>query len=117
MIKDYYVGKQSTLTVKQEHFLKLHLRVKTYSISQEVAMYVMNRFGVKYTVTGITKLMHRLGFVYKKPKMVPGKADRVKQAEVLTIYQELKANKNPEDHIYFGDGCHPHHNPSPLMAG
>ena len=31
----------------------------------------------------MVKLLKRLGFVYKKPKVVPGKADGKRQAEFL----------------------------------
>ena len=59
LIEDYYVGKQSTLTSRQEHFLKLHLRVRTYLTTQEVAVYVKDRFGVTYSIGGMTKLLCR----------------------------------------------------------
>src|SRR3989344_973160 len=116
LIEDYYVGKQSTLTSRQEHFLKLHLRVRTYLTTQEVAVYVKDRFGVTYSIGGMTKLLHRLGFAYKKPKVVPGKADAAKQAAFLKEYQELKTTKQPKDHLYFVDGVHPHHNSIPAYG-
>jgi transposase len=116
LVKDYYVGKQSTLTAYQEHFLKLHLRIRTYLTTQDVAVYVDGRFGIAYSVGGMTKLLHRLGFTYKKPKVVPGKADALKQAEFLKAYRELQANKSSEDHIYFVDGVHPHHNAIPAYG-
>lgn len=116
LIKDYYVGKQPTLTAHQELFLKLHLRIRTYLSTQDVAIYVTGRFGVSYSVAGMTKLLHRLGFAYKKPKVVPGKADVLKQAEFLKAYRELQATKGADDHLYFVDGCHPHHNAIPAYG-
>lgn len=116
LIADCYIGRKPTLTAKQEHFLKLHLRIRTYLTTQEVAVYVTDRFGIKYSVGGMTKLLHRLGFAYKKPKVVPGKADALKQAEFLKTYQNLKETKNSEDQIYFVDGVHPHHNAIPAYG-
>jgi transposase len=52
-----------------------------------------------------------MGYVYKKPKLVPGKADAEKQRAFVACYEELKASKAPEDPIYFMDATHPHHNP------
>ncbi len=116
LIATHYTGKQSALTVKQEHFLKLHLRIRTYLTTQEIAIYVTDRFGVTYSVGGMTKLLHRLGFAYKKPKVVPGKADALKQAEFLKAYRELQDTKSSQDHIYFVDGVHPHHNAIPAYG-
>ena len=52
-----------------------------------------------------------MGYVYKKSKLVPGKADAEKQRAFVQCYEALKANKAPEDPIYFMDATHPHHNP------
>ena len=42
-----------------------------------IGSYVEQRFGVSYSEQGMTELLHRLGFAYKKPKAVGGKADAV----------------------------------------
>ncbi len=55
-------------------------------------------------------VLHRIGFVYKKTKVIPGKADRAKQEGFVEIYKELKEGKEEEDPIYFMDGVHPQHN-------
>jgi len=49
--------------------------------------------------------------VYKKPKLVPGKADRQAQEAFLDTYQELKENRGEDDVILFMDAVHPQHNP------
>ena len=110
LLKDHYVGKKSKLNKREERLLKFHLKIKTYRTSKEVVEYVAGRFGKEYSTRGIIKLLHRLGFVYKKPKIVPGKADREKQQEFIEQYEELKAKKSPEDRIYFADASHTHHN-------
>lgn len=58
--------------------------------------------------------MHRLGYVYKKPKLIPGKANAERQKEFVERYQNLKAEKAPDDPIYSMDATHPQHN---LVAG
>ena len=55
----------------------------------------------------MTELLHRLNYTYKKPKMVPGKADVKAQDEFIEHYQVLKATKGVNDPIYFMDGTHP----------
>jgi transposase len=76
-----------------------------------VAAWVEAEFGVVYTTSGMTALLHRLGFVYKKPKLVPGKADREAQEAHLAKYEALKKNKGENDVICFMDAVHPQHNP------
>ena len=55
----------------------------------------------------MTQLLHRIGFVYKKPKLVPGKMDAVKQTSFIKTYQELKAQLTADQAIYFMDSVHP----------
>lgn len=81
-----------------------------------MAKYIRDRFGVVYSIRGVTKLLNRIGFSYKKVKIVPGKADRTKQEEFVKTYEKLKKDKQKEDVIYFGDGCHPKHNPIPAYG-
>jgi hypothetical protein len=40
-------------------------------------------------------LLHRLGFVDKKPTLVPGKADPEARRACLAKYEDLKKNKAP----------------------
>jgi hypothetical protein len=73
-----------------------------------VAHYVQQTWNVAYSESGIRQLLHRLGFVYKKPKLIPGKADAARQRVFIEEYRKLKADEKPEDRIYFMDATHPH---------
>ncbi len=77
---------------------------------QDIVSYVFKQFKVKYSISGMTVLIHRLGYAYKKPKIVSGKADVKAQEEFIEHYKELKATKGVNDPIYFMDGVHPQHN-------
>lgn len=110
LLEFHYRGGLSRLTKDQERELDHHLEDTTYLTASSVIEHVKKQYNVTYSLEGITKVLYRLGFSYKKPKIVPGKADPVKQAEFLKKYQELKVKAHPEDHIYFGDGVHPTHN-------
>jgi hypothetical protein len=79
--------------------------------AKEIAHYVKQTWGISYSESGITQLLCRMGYVYKKPKLMPGKANAEKQRAFVECYEELKASKAPEDPIYFMDATHPHHNP------
>lgn len=104
-------GSESFLNELQRQALDQHLHEKLYLTAKEIAHYVEQTWGVSYSESGITQLLCRMGYVYKKPKLVPGKADTGKQRVFVECYEKLKASKAPEDPIYFMDATHPHHNP------
>jgi transposase len=110
LLQDRYKGKQSKLDDRQLAELSAHLQAELYMTVQEVIVYVKRQYKVSYGISGMTGLLHRLGFVYKKPKVVPGKADPQAQRAFLERYVELKETKGENDPIYFMDGTHPQHN-------
>ena len=71
------------LNKEQLDELKHHLSNKIYLKSEDICHYVSEVYGITYKPKGMVKLLKRLGFVYKKPKVVPGKADGKRQAEFL----------------------------------
>ena len=52
--------------------------------------FIGKEFDIKYTVDGVVKLLNRLWFTYKKTKLVPAKADKVKQDAHIKKYKELR---------------------------
>jgi len=108
-----YQGGKSNLTLIQEQEIKEFLKVNTKRTAKEITDYVFRTYQVQYSVIGITKLLHRLGFAYKKPKIIPGKIDRLKQEAFLKTYQETKSKLGLNDRIYFLDSTHPQHNTQP----
>lgn len=108
-----YVGGQTRLTKTQEQELKLYLQENTKRTAKEIVDYIEKMYRVKFSVIGMTKLLHRLGFTYKKPKVIPGKADLLKQEEFLKLYQQTQNALGNKDRIYFADSTHPQHNTKP----
>ena len=90
--------------------LQKHLEENLYSTTAEIVAYVEESYEISYSISGMTDLLHRIGFVYKKTKIVPGKADPEKQREFLDNLEKLKESKTSEDKIYYLDGVHPQHN-------
>jgi len=86
-----YTGGQSKLTTIQEQELKVFLKINTYRTALSVVSYIRSKYGVVFSIVGVTKLLHRLGFSYKKPKIVPGKADPISQAAFLETYAGIKS--------------------------
>jgi transposase len=116
LLADYYLGGGSYLTEKQKDALVAHLESNVYLTAKEICAFVLRKFKVDYTVKGMTNLLHALGFHYKKPKHVPGKADINNQLEFIAAYEKLKKRKKREDRIYFMDGVHPLHNSQPAYG-
>jgi transposase len=110
LLSDNNKGTSAFLSSKQLDALENHLIQNVYVDSKGIVAWVEKEFGIKYTASGITNLLKRLGFVYKKPVLTPCKANIEKQEEFVKQYKELKENLGLQDQIYFMDGVHPQHN-------
>lgn len=116
LCSDEYVGSRGQLSEEQLDELEKALREKIHPTTSAVIALVQERFGINYTVSGMTNLLHRMNFSYKKPKVIPGKANAQAQREFLEQLDELKKAKKPEDPILFMDGVHPQHNSVPAYG-
>lgn len=111
-----YSGRESFLTEIQQKELQNHLEQRIYLSSSSVCSYVEKTYQITYSIKGMTVLLHKLGFTYKKPKVIPGKADKERQKAFIEKYNELKKNLTGEDRILFMDGVHPQHNSKPAYG-
>lgn len=100
-------GSKSNLTAEQSNELIKHIEESLYLDSKNIRCYIEQKYGVKYSSSGILSWLHNNGFSYKKPDRIPAKADREKQAEFIKNYKKLKSNLKKDDVILFGDGVHP----------
>lgn len=110
LLKDDFKGSASHLDSEQLKLLEKHLENKTYIDSKGIIVWISEQFNIIYSPSGITSLLNRMGFVYKKPVLTPCKSDVKKQEEFVKEYKLLKQNLATEDQIYFVDGVHPQHN-------
>ena len=116
LVENHHEGSDSKLTDEQQSQLKRHLEQVTYFSAKSIVAYIAKTFEVTYSPGGLVHLLNRLGFVYKKTKAVPGKADPEKQKAFIESYHQLKEQKGPHDRIYFMDGAHPNHNAMPAYG-
>jgi transposase len=72
-------GKRCQLSPKEIEILMSRLNETIFLDAKEVVAFIKNRFAVDYSARGATSLLHSLGFVYKKAKAIPGKANKVEQ--------------------------------------
>lgn len=107
-----YQGSGPTLSPDRIRELDQHLSARTYLRAQDVVAYVKETFGGVYTGAGMTDLLKRLDYGYKKPTLTPGQhPEGAVQQAFIKNYQRLKENKGKDDPISFMDGVHPRHNP------
>lgn len=112
-LKSNFVAYSGQLDTIQEHQLTEELRSNLYINSQEIVNYIEHAFGVKYTCSAVVKLLKRLGFVYKKAKGVPSKANRAAQEQFIRELEGLLAQSDENHVVYFNDAVHPQHNTKP----
>jgi transposase len=116
LLDDNYRGGVSSLSVVQEEALVSNLHNVLFHRAKDITEYVQQTYEVTYTAEGMVRLLHRLGFSYKKTKQVPGKADPEKQRAFLSLLETIKQGMDENDELYFTDGSHPQHNSMPAYA-
>ena len=111
-MEDGFVPYSGKLADEQEQALCDHLDEYLYLDANAICDYVKQAFGVRYTISGMRDLLHRLGFVYKQTKAVPSKADEAQQRAFLeeTLPELLEEVAAGNAEVYFADGAHPTHN-------
>ena len=100
LLIDDHTGRCSYLSPEEQSKLITELETKVYLKTSRVISYVKKEFGVVYTVGGMTTLLHKLGFSYKKPKGVPGKANVEEQKEFIKRYNSVRDRSGL---VYFAD--------------
>jgi len=113
LLDDKYSGAEPKLDANQMSELEGHLEEYILPDAKSVIAHIDKLYGIRYSVSGVTDLLHRLGFSYKKPTHVPGKQDPVKQQAFVRQYYRINARKGENDPIYFADATHPQHNSIP----
>lgn len=114
LIETQYTGRECLLSAEEIEMLERELDSKIYLTTAEIIDYVANAFDVNYTVSGMCDLLHRIGYVYKKPKIVPGNPNIEAQEIFIHQYERFKLSKDDNVEVLFMDAVHPEHN---AMAG
>jgi transposase len=109
-------GSIEKMSMEQAEILEQHLHTHTYLYVKDIAAYVQATFGIKYTAHGLRNWLKRHGFSYKKPAIVPGKANREKQEKWLAEYEKLRKALQEDETVCFMDGVHPTHNVQPAYG-
>lgn len=83
-----------------------------YTDCRAIADWLAATYQVRYSVSGLTDLLHRLGYSYKLTTAVPCQADAAAQTAFLTdtLVPLLAQAAAGETVVYFADAAHPTHN-------
>jgi transposase len=103
-------GSEGKLNDQQTKDLLEHLESHTYLHVKDIVAYVEASYNVVFTVSGMNSWLKNHNFSYKKPAVVPGKANREAQEQWIREYEKLKNNLLEDETICFIDGVHPTHN-------
>jgi transposase len=84
--------------------------------TKEIRAHIEKTFGVGYSHSGSIKLLHRLGFEYKKPKPLPRVADESAQQAFVDFYEDLLRRLPADEAVYFADAVHPEYQVRPAYG-
>lgn len=104
-LKDYS-AREGHLSRTQEEELRETLRDDPLHDTNAIRAHIQSTYGQGYSRSGCIKLLHRLGFDYKKPGRLPAQADEQKQRDFITGYEKLLNNLEADEVVYFGDAVH-----------
>lgn len=108
-----YVGKLSYKSLGQvDDFIENG----TFLDTKPIISYIKAQFNVTYSVSGITKLLQRLGFSYKEKIALPSKLNIEKQEDFIKQYENIQSNLTHKCALFFMDAVHPQHNTHTLKA-
>ena len=110
LVKTNYQGRRCHLSEEQQEQLCQELESRIYLTTMAVTEYIREAFSIDYSISGMRDLLHRLGYEFKKPKLVPGDPDRELQEVFVDQYTRHMEEKPADEEVLFIDAVHPEHN-------
>lgn len=80
------------------------------ALSKELRDFIVKNFGIQYTCSGLVALLHRLGFLTKRPSLLPVRKILEDQHVFVRDFEALMSALSEEEAVYFLDAVHPQHN-------
>ncbi|TDN37828.1 IS630 family transposase [Hymenobacter sp. UV11] len=104
-------GYWGLLTSAQLAHLCQQVNAQLYTDCKALQDWLLRTYRVAYSRSGLTDLLHRLGFTYKLTTPVPCQAEVQAQADFLDELAMLEAHvERGEAVLYYADAAHPTHN-------
>ena len=113
LTENHHEGHNYKMTAEEEKATVEFVENNIVSNSKVVIKWIKGQFGKVYTTQGMQEFLVKHGFVYKKPKGIPGKHPSEEEQKVVaekltSIIEQCSEDKNKE--IYFMDGSGFDHN-------
>lgn len=104
-----YAGRLSSTQLTE---LRTEIGRTLYTDCRQLVAWLATTYGVQYSISGLTDLLHREGFSYKLTTAVPCQADAAAQTAFVadTLAPLLAAAATGQAVVYFADAAHPTHN-------
>src|SRR5512135_173521 len=100
-------GDPGRLRPAQVERLKQEIATGVLHNAGQVRSWVLDTWGVAYSLSGIKDLLRRIGASYHKVSGFFWKADVKKQKRFVRMYRRHKRQAGPTTRRYFVDACHP----------
>lgn len=110
VLNDHYKPFTGYLTEEQLSAVDSYVDSVPCRTSRQVGDWIYEQFDQDYTDAGVTAILHRLGFTYKRICLVGHKADQAKQEAFIRSFEDLMGGLSQVDKVFFSDGVHPSHN-------
>jgi transposase len=102
-----YSGKLNELQIVE---LKKFINSEIIHDSKQIKQFILEKFNIHFTSSGVKSLIHRLGFSYKYLVKFNSKTSVELQEEFVEDFKNLSETLENTDSILFLDGVHPQHN-------
>ena len=106
-------GGRARLAAAEEAALAATLDAGFFPTTAAVIGHVEQAFGRRFSKAGMIKLLHRLGFAWRKPKGLPARVDVAAQRAFVAAYERLLNGLDPDELVYFADAVHPEYQSRP----
>lgn len=110
LLKNHNKGSMCRLSASEIECLHKELNENIHLTTKSVIQFVKLKFDVRYSQSGMRDLLHRIGYEYKKPKLVPGNPDIEAQEIFAEQYEDFMMSKSADTEVLFLDAVHPEHN-------
>ena len=111
-----YPERDGHLDAAQREELVQYLRDHPADTTDAVRAHIRTSYNRFYSHSGCIKLLHRLGFTYRKPSQTGAIASEQAQADFIAHYEGLQRTLPEDEIIYFGDAVHPDHQVRPAYG-
>jgi transposase len=111
----HFGGRQAFLSEAQEAELAAWVEAGAPRSTREIGRFIEQRFATSFASrSGLIALLHRLGFVHRKPAALSSRMDPQQQRRFIASYESLLNHLPADEMVMFADAVHPVHGARPV---